>query len=159
MTGDALPLAAVIVAHRAEDAAGYEAMLARARDAGAEPVVLVLRRDAAVPIGARVARVSDGASDISALRAGMALLTNTTARLVLLWPAAGDVTAEVPALHALVAAARREGGAVTAFANADLDRSPVIVARDAWLELVTLGEQGLAAVAARRGEHRVTSGS
>jgi hypothetical protein len=33
-----------------------------------------------------------------------------------------------------------------------------MIARDAWLDLMTLGEQGMAAVAERRGVHRVQDG-
>lgn len=151
MTVDATPLAAVLLAPGAADAAMLRTMIEAARAAGAHPVVVVLPRTAEAPADARVARVADGASAINALRAGMALLTNTTARLALVWPLDGAEQGDAERLDALVAAARREGAAVTAFAHDDLDASPVVVARDAWLELVTLGEQGMAAVASRRG--------
>jgi hypothetical protein len=46
---------------------------------------------------------------------------------------------------------------MTAIDGDDLDRSPVLIARDAWLDLMTLGEQGMEAVAARRGITRVAA--
>lgn len=155
MSDVALPLAAVLLAHRPCDASLVRDIAAAVRTAGAHPVVVVLPREAAAPADVRVARVADGASTISALRAGMALLTNTTARLALLWPLDGAELDDVTRLDALLGAARRSGAAVTAFAHDDLDHSPVVVARDAWLELVTLGQDGIGAVAARRGLERV----
>lgn len=151
MTGDVTPLAAVLLAHGEANAAMLRAMIDASRAAGARPVVVVLPRDSEAPEEVRIARVQGGGSPINALRAGMALLTNTTARLALVWPVDGAEAEDAARVGALVAEARREGAAVTAFAHDDLDASPVVVARDAWLELVTLGEQGMAAVAARRG--------
>lgn len=148
-----LPLAAVLLAQSASPSR-LAAAVDVARAAGARPVVVVLSREAPAPADVRVARVSDGAPAIGALRAGMALLTNTPARLALVWPLRDEADSEA-SIAMLVDAARREGAMVTARAGADLDRAPVIVARDAWLELVTLGEQGLGAVAARRGMHEV----
>jgi hypothetical protein len=152
---DAAPLAAVFLATRAGAEELLQSLVDGARAAGAHTVVVVLPREAPAPAEVRVARVAAGASTINALRSGMALLTNTTARLALIWPLDGAEVDDVPRIAALVEAARREGAAVTAFAHDDLDASPVIVARDAWLELVTLGEQGIGAVAARRGSYLV----
>lgn len=155
MHGDSMPLAAVLLAHDAGETSLLQPLVDGARAAGAQPVVVVLARAAAAPADVRVARVNAGAPTISALRAGMALLTNTTARLALVWPLDGAEREDVERIGALVDAARRERPAVTAFAHDDLDHSPVVVSRDAWLELLTLGEQGMAAVAARRGLHLV----
>lgn len=153
-TTDQLPLAAVVLAHAANefDALQLRAMVSAAHDIGAATVVAVVPRGFVAPANARVAQVNEGVATISALRAGMALLTNTTARLALVWPLVtrGEELG-TEALRALVDAARREGAAVTALAGRDLDDSPVIVARGAWLELITSGEQGIAAVATRHG--------
>ena len=89
-----------------------------------------------------------------ALRLGMAQLTNTTARTVLLYPLRG-AHPPLEALLALLDAAKRADGAIVAFAVASLDDAPVMVPRDAWLELVTLGEVGLDALATRRRVQRV----
>lgn len=151
-----LSLACVLLAHSADAALVREAADA-ARGVGAQPVVVVLTPGTDAPDGVRVARVKAGATTISALRAGMALLTNSTARLALVWPldaASGMVARD--ALTVLVDAARTHRAAVTAAQTDDLDRVPVVVARDAWLELVTIGEQGMGAVAARRGLWSVT---
>ena len=152
---DAAPLAAVFLAMRVPDEALLQSLVDAARAAGAHPIVVVLPREVHAPAEVRVARVAAGASAINGLRSGMALLTNTTARLALIWPLEGAELTDVPRIGGLVDVARREGAAVTAFAHDDLDGSPVIVARDAWLELVTLGEQGIGAVAARRGSYLV----
>jgi hypothetical protein len=61
------------------------------------------------------------------------------------------------ALLALVDAAKRDDQAVVAFANASLDESALLLPRDAWLELVTVGESGMNAVAARRRVVRVSA--
>lgn len=153
---DQLSLAAVLLAHHADGVTQLQARLAAAREVGACPIVVVaaptVQVDAAADV--RVARVRDGASTISAIRAGMALLANTPARLALVWPSAVEETDQVR-LRAIVDAARHEPVALTAWSPARLHDQPIIVARDAWLELLTLGEQGMDAVAARRGARYV----
>ena len=154
MTAAAAPLAAVVLAHGAmDDDAALAARVATARAAGAEVIVVALARGRVPPAGALTARVAANAPRISALRAGLALLANRPARLALLLPE--GTAPDAYDLPALVAAARREGAAVTAFVACDLDAPPVIVEREAWLELLTLGEQGIGAVAARRGLHLI----
>jgi hypothetical protein len=101
-----------------------------------------------------VVRTRDSGSRIGAIRLGMAQLANTPARVVLLIPQAGS-SPSVVALLSLLDAAKRAPDAVVAFAGAPLDESPVLVPRDAWLELVTVAENGLDAVAARRRVERV----
>ena len=118
------------------------------------PIVVAMPGDLDLPPGPRVVRVKRDVAAITAIRVGMAQLTNTTATSVLLWPIAA---AGVPlvALLALIDAAKREPGVITTFSSASLDGSPLVVPRDAWLELVTLGEGGLDAIAARRSVVRV----
>jgi hypothetical protein len=151
-----LDLAAVVLAGGAStsDAPKLQAMVRAARAAGAEPVVVVLPRGIPAPDGARVAPVSAGAKTISGLRTGMALLANSTARFVLLWPF-DDEWSDTDGVMPLVEGAQREQAPVTAMEGADLDREPIIVTRDSWLELMTIGEQGMNALAARRGVYRV----
>ena len=86
---------------------------------------------------------------ITALRVGMAQLTNTTATSVLVWPLS-HTGVPMLSLLALLDAAAREPGVIAVLAGATSDVAPMVVPRDAWLELVTLGEGGLSALAARR---------
>ena len=51
--------------------------------------------------------------------------------------------------------AKRSTDAIVAFERATLDGGVLVVPRDAWLELVTLGEGGMSAVVARRRVVRV----
>jgi hypothetical protein len=83
----------------------------------------------------------------------MAQLSNTSARYVLLWPL--ESAADVDALGALAAAAQRDRPALASLEGNDLDHDPVILSRASWLDLMTLGEQGMQAVADRLGIHRV----
>lgn len=145
-------LAAVLVATSAtsNDARELEAMVNAARDAGADPIVIALPRGVPAPAGARVAHVAAGAKAISGIRAGMALLANTTVTVALVWPHDRGWS-ETDGIAPLVDTAKRERFPLTALAGSALDRAPVVVARDCWLELMTVGEQRMDALAARRG--------
>jgi hypothetical protein len=154
------PFAALLVAHDAADS-DEEPLASMARDAvavGAAPLVAALPPGVQPPEGTRVVRTKPGGSHVTALRLGMAQLTNTTARAVLLVPLRG-VHPPLVSLLALVDAAKHGGDALIVLAGAALDASPVLVPRDAWLELVTLGEGGMDAVAARRGVLRIETSS
>jgi hypothetical protein len=98
--------------------------------------------------------VKRAVSPVTEHRLGMPQLTNTTAQAVLIVPLRG-ATRPLVSLLALLDAARRSDDALIAFEGAMLDDSPVLVPRDAWLELVTIGEGGIDAVAARRSVQRV----
>lgn len=152
----AFPFAAVVLAPRATaaDAVALANLLEAARAAGADPIIATVPRDVHGAPGARAVHVTAGASDSTALRTGMAQLGNSTARFMLLLRLGGGA-ADVVSLLALVDAAKRDGAALTAFAGDDLERGPLFVARDVWLDLMTLAEEGIGAVAARRGVHRV----
>lgn len=155
MTAFAFAFAGLVTAPHAAPADGVRLTeLARmVADAGATPVVVAAPPD--VELGSvRVVRTRRGGTPIAAIRLGMAQLTNTVARAVLLLPSeAHGVT--LTALLTLVDAAKRSAGEIIAFDGAPLDRSPLLVPRDAWLELVTVGEGGMDAVAARRAVVRV----
>ncbi|MEO8560833.1 MAG: hypothetical protein ABI601_02085 [bacterium] len=132
--------------------------IARMARSGAElllaPIVAAIPAEVDAPPGIRAVRVKRDGAPITAVRLGMAQLTNTTATSVLLWPfAAADVP--ITTLRALMDVAALEPGALFALASLPLDLAPVIVPRDAWLELVTLGEGGLDALSARRRITRV----
>jgi len=156
MTSQAFPIAALVLGHDVDPSRTtvLDALVAAARDAGAAPVV------AAVPPGiepaapARVVRTRSSSSRIGAIRLGMAQLANSSARIVLLLPLSGSGPSLFELLS-LLDASKRAPEAMIAFAGAALDESPVVIPRDAWLELVTLAENGLDAVAARRRVERV----
>ena len=156
MTAHAFPFAGLVTAPRATPADGARlAELARvATDTGATPVVVAA--PPGVELGTvRVVRTRPEGTSIAAIRLGMAQLTNSVARAVLLLPQEAEGVSIV-AMLALLDAAKRSEGTIVAFEGASLDRSPLLVPRDAWLELVTLGEGGMDAVAARRSLMRVS---
>ena len=156
MTEHPFALAALIVAHDATelDADTLASIARTAIELGALPVVVALPPGVEVPPGVRVVRTRPGGAPTLALRLGMAQLTNTTARAVLLHPLRG-AQPPLDALLALLDAAKRADDAIVAFAVDSLDDAPVMVPRDAWLELVTLAEGGLDALATRRRVQRV----
>ena len=158
MTAPVFPFAGLLIAHdaAATDATRLSELARTLADAGASPVVVALSPDAAAPPGARVVRTRTHGSAIAAMRLGMAQLTNTVARAVLLVPLHAE-PASLVTLLALVDAAKRDEQAMIAFSNADLDESAVLLPRDGWLELVTVGEGGMNAVAARRRVMRVSA--
>jgi hypothetical protein len=158
MTAPVFPFAGLLIAHDASATdASLVADLARtAADSGASPVVVALAPDVAAPAGPRVVRTRAHGSAIAAVRLGMAQLTNTVARAVLLVPLRAERTSLVELL-ALVDAAKRDEQAMIALSNTGLDESAVLLPRDAWLELVTVGESGMDAVAARRRVVRVAA--
>ena len=152
MTVQGFPIAALLLGHDADASQGARlATMARtAADLGASPIVVAIPPGIELPSGPRVIRTRAHA----AIRLGMAQLANSMARTALLWPHDGAQPPLV-ALLALLDEAKRSGDAIVAFAGVPLDRSPILVPRDAWLELVTLGEDGLGAVATRRRVARV----
>ena len=156
MTAQAFPIAALVLGHDADPSrtADLAALVATARDAGATPVVVAVPPGIELPAPARVVRTRQEGPRIGAIRLGMAQLANSPARVVLLLPLSGAAPSLV-ALLSLVDASKRAPDALVAFAGASLDDSPVLAPRDAWLELVTVAENGLDAVAARRRVERV----
>ena len=161
--GQDLPFAVVILAGHASGGDGdrVNEMVQAAREVGADDIVVAAPRGWRAPAHARVvhvAPVAPGAPLISAVRAGMAQLSNTPARYALLWPL-GAPSTDVGRLRALVDDVQRERPSLAALEGDDLERGPVMIARDAWLDLMTLGETGMAAVAERRGLHRVSAES
>ena len=129
-------------------------LVGAAREAGAGPIVVVVPRGYTAPAGGRTVHVPLRSTRISAIRAGMAQLANTPSRFAMLMPRT-LASVDAGSMRLLVEQIAAEPGALIARDGASLDDSPVIVARDAWLELLTLGEQGMDAVAGRRGVLRV----
>ena len=152
----ALDFAVVLLASRAApaDRDRVAEMVGIARALGARGIVVAVPKGWRAPAHARVVHAVPGAPAISAVRLAMAQLSNTSARYVLLWPLGS--AADVESLHVLVAAAQRDRPRLAALDGGDLDHDPVILARESWLELMTLGEQGMQAVADRLGVQRVS---
>jgi hypothetical protein len=151
MTTRAFPFAALVLAHDAQESDGARvAEVARtASEAGAMPVIVAAPFAWEPPGAARLVRTRAGGSAIAAMRVGMAQLTNTVARAAIVAHYGAGETSLI-ALLALVDAAKRSVDAIVAFEHVALDGGVLVVPRDAWLELVTLGEGGMSAVAARR---------
>jgi hypothetical protein len=151
-----LDFAVVVLASRAApaDRERVTEMVGIARSIGARGIVVAVPKGWRAPAHSRVVHATPGAPAISAVRLAMAQLSNTSARYVLLWPLAAATDAD--ALTALVAQVERDRPALAAVEGDDLDHDPVMLARESWLELMTLGEQGMQAVAGRLGVHRVS---
>lgn len=150
--------AAVILASRATpgDRQRVADMVQVAREVGAQAIVAAVPRGWRAPPYSRVVHVAPGAPAISAIRAGMAQLSNTSVRHAMLWPlSAAD--AGVGRLATLVHGTATEGAALALLEGDDVEHGPLMIARDAWLDLMTLGEQGMTALAERRGLHRVAA--
>lgn len=145
-------LAAIVLAPSVTDgdATRVHRMVDILREAGASPIVVAQPKSVPMPIHGRLVSVKDGSTTITAIRLAMSQLANTPARAVLLWPVAGD-QAQAAEIHALARAAAEGPDRMVALEDADLDRSPIVLPRDAWLELMTLGEHGMGAVGMRRG--------
>lgn len=158
MTARVFPFAGLLTAYDATPADVVRvAELARViANAGAAPVVVALAPEIEAPPLVRVVRTRARGSPIASVRLGMAQLTNTMARAVLLVPLRAERTSLV-ALLSLVDAAKRDEQAIVAGSAGSLDESALVVPRDAWLDLVTLGEGGMDAVAARRKLIRVAT--
>src|SRR5919112_5921657 len=115
MTAYAFPFAGLVTAPRAEpsDASRLLDLAGMAADAGASPVIIAAPPE--VELGSvRVVRTRSGGTSIAAIRLGMAQLTNTVARAVLLLPHDTE-GATLTALLALLDAGKRSEGALAAF--------------------------------------------
>jgi len=155
MTSQAFPIAALVLAHDADPSRvdALSQLVSRAREIGASPIVAAVPQGIELPAPARVVRTRQTSSRIGAIRLGMAQLANSPALIVLLLPLGARPS--LVELLSLIDASKQAPNAIVAFAGASLDESPVLVPRDAWLELVTVAENGLDAVAARRRVERV----
>ena len=146
---DAFPFACVVLPGDA-DAATIAATAGRASEAGARPVIVPLPPDAPRPSGVQVVTVSTGLAGISQLRRAMAALANSPAVGLILWNAASEPS--LPRALAVVDAARRTTAPIVVPDGRGADDAPVWYARETWLELMTVAEQGLDAVHARYGD-------
>src|SRR5258705_12695010 len=106
MTSQAFPIAALVVDQDADPSrtGALDALVATARDLGASPVVAAIPPGIELAAPARVVRTRKDGSRIGAIRLGMAQLTNTPARFVLLLPR--GASAPLVALLSLLDAAK-----------------------------------------------------
>ena len=155
MTSRAFPIAALVLGHEADPSrtAALGVLVTTAAEVGASPIVVAIPPGIEVPPSARVVRTRASGPRIGAIRLGMAQLANSPARVVLLLPS--GATPSIVELLSLIDTSKQAPNAIVAFAGASLDESPVLVPRDAWLELVTVAENGLDAIAARRRVERI----
>lgn len=117
-----------------------------AREAGCDPVVVVLPPGVAAPPGT-VAVVNPRADDeqIASVRLGFAPLTGSVAVGALLWP----VDHPFPSLESVLAVldgARRSGAPIVVPVHEGHRGHPTWFARDAWRELMVVPQGGARAV-------------
>jgi len=151
---DAMRIAAVLLAHATDDAVQLQSMVDDLRAISAHPVVVTMAPASIAPADVRVVRMQAHAAFITAVRMGMAQLTNTPVQWALLWTQSATVPG-VARLRDLVAGIPAARSALVAMEGGDLDTGPVLIGRTAWLELMTVGEAGMSALAARHPVHRV----
>ena len=142
MSNDPFPVACVVIGGADPSALAEAVQLAAG--VGAAPVVVPLPAGAARPPGAQVVTTAAGITGIGALRRAMAALANTPAVGLLLWEAGRPAAAR--AARAVLEAARGTGAPIVIPEDRGRVLAPTWYARDTWLELMTVGEQGLDAV-------------
>lgn len=145
MSNAAFPVACVVLGGAEPPA--LAAAVQRATEAGAVPVVVPLPPGTERPPGAQVVTTAPGVARIGALRRAMAALANTPAVGLLLWEA--DRPGGTRTARMVLEAARRTGAPIVLPEDRGRSLTPAWYARDTWLELMTVGEQGLDAVHAR----------
>lgn len=142
MSNDPFPVACVVLG--GADPSALAEAVRLAAGVGAAPVVVPLPAGVARPAGAQVVTTAPGATGIGALRRAMAALANTPAVGLLLWETGRPGSARVA--RTVVEAARRTGAPIVIPEDGGRALTPTWYARDTWLELMTVGEQGLDAV-------------
>lgn len=142
MSNEPFPVACVVLGGADPSALAEAVQLAAG--VGAAPVVVPLPAGAARPAGAQVVTTAPGVTGIGALRRAMAALANTPAVGLLLWETERPASARVA--RTVLEAALRTGAPIVIPEAGGRPLTPVWYSRDTWLELMTVGEQGLDAV-------------
>ena len=130
-----------------------DAVVAAAREAGADPIVVVCPPGLVVP-AATVAVVNPDASgeQIASLRLGLARLVSVPVAGTLAWPV-DHPYADADSARAVIEAAGRSGAPIVVPVHQGRRGHPVYFARDCWRELATVRDGGARAVVhARAGE-------
>ncbi|MBA3673167.1 MAG: hypothetical protein H0W68_14245 [Gemmatimonadaceae bacterium] len=149
-TKDFLVAAVVMTTEDGEDGPSLSEMIAIAKGAGAGPIIAVVPRGFTAPAGGRTVHVAPRAPRIAAIRAGLSQLTNTPLQYAILLPRR-PLSANAIAMQAMMRAARETPAPMMALAGVPLGDSPIVIGRESWLDMITIGERGLDAVARRRG--------
>lgn len=152
-----LNLAVVILAGRATpaDRERVAEMVATARALGAHAIIVAVPRGWRAPAHARVVHATPGAPPIGAVRLAMAQLSNTPARYALMWRL--DAADDAHRLRALLDEVARGEPRLVSFEGEDPEHAPMMVAREVWLELMTIGEQGMSALSGRLGARLIAA--
>lgn len=117
-------------------------------EAGADPVIAVTPPAVHVAPPVRVVTAPEGAGFATALRLGLSQLANSSATGTLIWPIElSDV--ELSTVLAVLDARKRAAAAVVVPAYAARPGFPCFLARDAWLEAMTLADGGPEAIFAQ----------
>ena len=130
-----------------------DAVVDRARRAGADPIIVVAPPGFAVPAGT-VAVVNPDAKgeQITSLRLGLARLVSVPVQGALVWPV-DHPYAEVESAVAVLAGARATGAPIVIPVFEGRRGHPVYFSRDVWRELATVSDGG-----ARRVVHAHAAG-
>lgn len=137
------------------DGATFTQSIARtAKEAGADPIVVVAHESHAVPPGTRRVENPDSASDpIVSVRLGLAQLANTSVPGTLIWPVDCPFV-KAATVTSLVEAALARGAVIAVPSYGARRGHPSWFAREVWPELMTVEEGGARAVI-RRDDTRV----
>ena len=123
-----------------------DAVVEAAREAGADPIVVVCPPDLAAPKGAIVVTNPDARGEqIASLRLGLARLVSVPVTGALVWPVDHPYATAASARAVLDAAARTAAPVVVPVFQGRRGH-PVYFSRDCWRELATVREGGARAV-------------
>jgi CTP:molybdopterin cytidylyltransferase MocA len=131
-----------------------ECITRTAREAGADPIIVVAPKAHTVPVGTRRVENADSGSDpVVSLRLGLAQLANTSVRGTLVWPVDCPFVKQ-ETVAALVEAAASRNPVIAVPSYGARRGHPAWFAREVWTELMTV-ENGGARAVVRRDEKRV----
>lgn len=117
-----------------------------AKDAGADPIVVVTPAGHAPPQGAHaVVNARPESEQIVSLRLGLAYLASSDARGALVWPVDFPFV-RLETVLAVLDAAQRTGAAIALPVCLGVRGHPVYFARELWSELATVAEGGARSV-------------
>ena len=123
-----------------------DAVVATARDAGAEPIIVVIPPGFRAPAGT-VAVVNPNArgEQVASLRLGLARLVSVPVAGALSWPVDHPYT-DLESTRAIIEAARTTRAPIVVPTFQGRRGHPVYFARDCWRELATVAEGGARSV-------------
>ena len=123
-----------------------DAVVATARDAGADPIIVVIPPGFEAPSGTvAVVNANPRSEQVTSLRLGLARLVSVPVAGALAWPV-DHPYADVASTRTLLEAAERTGAPVVVPTFQDRRGHPVYFSRDCWRELATVSDGGARAV-------------